>query len=136
MDLMQIGTQLLASKLGGGANSGAITSVLSGLLAGGDGKPNLGGLASLMEEKGMGSMLQSWLGDGDNDAISSDQVRNLVGDGKVSEMAAELDTDEDSLLDSLKDALPQMMDQSSSGGSLLDSVGGIGGALNMAKKLF
>ena len=136
MDLMQLGTQLLASKLGGGANSGAITSVLSGLLSGSDGKSSLGGLTSMMEEKGMGSMLQSWLGDGGNEEISADQVRNLVGDGKVSEMAAELGTDENSILDSLKDALPQMIDKSSSGGSLLDSVGGLGGALNMAKKLF
>lgn len=133
---MQLGTQLLASKLGGGANSNAITSVLSSLLSDNNGNSNLSGLTSLMEEKGMGSMLQSWLGDGGNDAISSDQVRNLVGDGKVSEMAAQLNTDENSLVDSLKDALPQLIDQSSSGGSLLDSVGGLDGALNMAKKFF
>ena len=42
MDLMQMGTQLLASKLGSGANSGAITSALGGLLSGGDGKPSFG----------------------------------------------------------------------------------------------
>jgi len=33
----------------------------------------------------------------------------------------------------LKDALPQIIDKSSSGGSLLDSAGGL---LGMAKKLF
>lgn len=136
MDLMKLGTQLLAGKLGGNVDSSAVTSVLSGLLNDKDGNSNLGGLMSLMQNNGMGSIAKSWLGDGGNDEISADQVRNLVGDNKVSEMAAQLNTDENSLLDSLKDALPQMVDKSSSGGSLLDSVGGLGGALNMAKKLF
>lgn len=136
MDLMKLGTQLLAGKLGGGIDSGAINSVLSGLLSDKEGNSSLGGIVSLMQKNGMGSIADSWLGDGGNDAISTDQVRNLVGENKVSEMAAQLNTDENSLLDSLKDALPQLVDKSSSGGSLLDNVGGLSGALNMAKKLF
>ena len=36
----------------------------------------------------------------------------------------------------LQDAMPQMMDQASSGGSLLDSIGGISGAIGLAGKLF
>lgn len=135
MDLMQLGTQLLASKLGG-TDSGAIGSVLSSLLAGGDGNSGLGGIVSSMKEKGMGSIADSWLGDGDNEAISTDQVRDLVGGNKISEMASQLNTDEGSLLDGLKDALPQILDKSSSGGSLLDNIGGLDGALNMARKLF
>ncbi|MEE9423195.1 MAG: YidB family protein [Gammaproteobacteria bacterium] len=136
MDLMKLGTQLLASKLGGGADSGMIGSVLGGLLSDGDGKSNMGGMVSSMKEKGMGSIADSWLGDGDNESISTDQVRDLVGGSKVSEMASQLNTDEGSLLEGLKDALPQIMDKSSSGGSLLDNIGGLSGALNMAKKLF
>jgi uncharacterized protein YidB (DUF937 family) len=136
MDLMKLGTQLLASKLGGGANSGAIGSVLGKLLSDGDGKSSMGSMISSMKEKGMGSIADSWLGDGDNESISTDQVRDLVGGSKVSEMASQLNTDEGSLLEGLKDALPQIMDKSSSGGSLLDNIGGLSGALNMAKKLF
>ncbi len=136
MDLMQLGTQLLASKLGGGANSGALSSVLGNLLSDSNGNANLGGIVAAMKEKGLASVADSWLGDGDNEAISTDQVRELVGGSKISEMAAQLNTDEGSLLDGLKDALPQIVDKSSSGGSLLDNLGGLGGALNMAKKLF
>jgi hypothetical protein len=33
-------------------------------------------------------------------------------------------------------ALPQMVDKASSGGSLLDSIGGVEGVLGMAGKLF
>ena len=133
MDLMQIGKQLIGSKLGGGANSEAITSALDGLLAGKSGNPDLSGLISAMQSKGLGSVASSWLGDGQNEDISADQVRDVVGSEKVAAMAEQLHTDEGSLLDGLKEALPQIIDKSSSGGSLLDNAGDL---LGMARKLF
>jgi uncharacterized protein YidB (DUF937 family) len=137
MDLMKLGAQLVMSKLGGGAgaNSDSISSVLGNLLGGGDnGGGGMGSIISAMKDKGLGSIADSWLGDGDNEEISADQLRKVVGENKVTEMASELGTDEDSLLSGLKDALPQIVDKSSSGGSLLDNLGGLSGALGMAKK--
>ena len=81
----------------------------------------------------MGDIAESWLGDGDNADISPDQLKEVLGSEKITEAAAELGTDEDSLLAGLKDALPGLVDKSSSGGSLLDAAGGLGG---LAKKLF
>ena len=133
MDLMQIGSQLIANKLGSAANAEAITSALGGLMAGKNGNPDLGGLISSMQSKGLGSVASSWLGDGQNDEISADQVRDVMGSDKVANMAEQLHTDEDSLLDGLKEALPQIIDKSSRGGSLLDNAGDL---LGMAKKLF
>ena len=133
MDLMKLGTQLLASKLGNGADSAAITSALGGLLSGSGGQAGLGGIIAAMQGKGLGDTAESWLGDGDNADISTDQIREVVGSDKIADMASQLNTDEGSLLDGLKDALPQIIDKSSSGGSLLDSAGGL---LGMAKKLF
>ncbi len=63
MDLMNLGKQLLASKLGSGADSGALSSALGGLLSGNDGKTDLGGIISAMQDKGLGSVAESWLGD-------------------------------------------------------------------------
>lgn len=136
MDLMKLGTELVMSKLGGGgASSDSITSALGNLLGGSENEGGgIGSLLSSMKEKGLGSIADSWLGDGDNEEISTDQLRDVVGGSKVTEMASELGTDEDSLLSGLKDALPQMIDKSSSGGSLLDNLGGLSGALGMAKK--
>ena len=133
MDLMQLGTQLLSSKLGNGVNSGSVTSVLGSLLSGSDGQANLGGIITAMQGKGLGAIAESWLGDGDNADISTDQVREAIGNDKITEMASQLNTDEGSLLDGLKVALPQIIDKSSSGGSLMDSAGGL---LGMAKKFF
>ena len=48
-------------------------------------------------------------------------------------MASELGADEDSVLNGLKDALPQMIDKSSTGGALLDNPAEL---LNLARKFF
>jgi uncharacterized protein YidB (DUF937 family) len=58
-------------------------------------------------------------------------VKQVLGGNQIAEAAQALDTDEGSLLEGLKDLLPEMVDKSSAGGSLLDSVGGLGG---LAKK--
>jgi uncharacterized protein YidB (DUF937 family) len=131
MDLMQLGTQLLANQLGSGANTDAITKALGGLLSDSGGKLDLGSLVTAMQGMDLGSMAESWLGDGDNADISPDQVRQVVGNDKVAAMASELNTDEDSVLNGLKDALPQIIDKSSAGGALLDNPGDL---LSLAKK--
>ena len=124
---------MLAEKLG--VESSVISGAMDSLLGGGD-KMDLGSLVSSLQSSGLGDVASSWLGDGENADISADQLKDVLGGDKVSAAAAELGTDEGSLLESLKDALPQIIDKSSSGGSLLDSVGGIGGLASMAKKFF
>lgn len=131
MDIKQIAIGMLAQKLGG--NNPAMGNVIGSLIGGGN-SMDIGGLVSGLKSKGLGDVAESWLGDGANKAISADQLKDVLGADKISAAAAELGTDEGSLLDSLKDAVPQMVDKSSSGGSLLDSVGGVGGLASMAKK--
>ena len=128
---MNLATGLLAKKLGG--NNAAIGGVLNSLLGQGQ-SADLGSLVSGFKEKGMGDVAESWLGDGENAPVSTDQLKDVLGAEKITEAAAELGTDEESLLGGLQDALPQLVDKASSGGSLLDSVGGIGGLAGMAKK--
>ena len=130
---------MIAAKIGGNLmNNDAIGQAMSGLLGGGAGGQaggfDLGGLVNGMKEKGHGAVAESWLGDGENADISPEQLKDVLGAEKVSQCAAQLGTDEGSLLEGLREAVPQMVDKSSSGGSLLDSLGGLGGVANMAKK--
>ncbi|MBX2847350.1 MAG: DUF937 domain-containing protein [Acidiferrobacterales bacterium] len=138
MDVMKLATQLLASKLGGsaGGNSDMIQSVIGGLLGGGSDKGgiDLGSLVGNLKNSGLSDVADSWLGDGDNAEISGSQLEGLLGSDKIQEAASQLGTDSNSLLDGLKDMIPQVVDKSSSGGSLLDSVGGIGGLAGLASK--
>ena len=133
MDLMQLGSQLLASQLGNGTNTDAINKALGGLLSDNNGNLDLGSLIGAMQGKDLGAIVTSWLGDGYNADISTVQVREVIGKDKVAAMAAELNSDEDSILNGLRDALPQLIDNSSKGGSLLDNPDDL---LNLAKKLF
>lgn len=139
MDLMKLGTQLVMAKLGGNASEGGVTSALSSLLGGSsESGIDFGSLISNITEKGGGlqDILGSWLGDGDNEAVSGSQIKDMLGSDKITEFASQLGIDEDSAADTLAEAVPQMVDNGSSGGSLLDSVGGIEGAIGLAKKFF
>ena len=138
MDLKKMAMGMIAAKIGGNLmNNDAIGNVMGSLLGGAGGQAgglDIGSLVNGMKEKGMGDVADSWLGDGDNADISADQLKDVLGADKISAAAAELGTDEGSLLEGLREAVPQMVDKSSSGGSLLDSLGGLGGVANMAKK--
>ena len=136
MDILKIGTQLLMSKLGGGAgaNTGAVQKALGSLLGKGD-SPDISSLLSGLQSGGLEGVVNSWLGDGDNEPISADQLKGAVDGEKLTELASALGTDEETVLSGLQDAVPEMVDKSSSGGSLLDSIGGIAGAAKLAKGL-
>ncbi len=138
MDLMQIATQMLGQKLGGsaGGNNELLGSVVGSLLGGGSDKQgiDLGSLVGNLQNSGLGDIAQSWLGDGDNAEISTSQLTDLLGSDKLKEAASQLGASENDLLSGLQSMIPQMVDKSSSGGNLLDSVGGIGGLASMASK--
>lgn len=137
MDMMDLATQLLKSKLGGNAsgNNDMVSSVIGNLLGGSGGQGiDLGSLVGNLQNSGLGDVAKSWLGDGDNDHISRSQIESMLGSDKVAQAAQQLGADQNDLLRGLQDMIPQVVDKSSSGGSLLDSVGGIGGLANMASK--
>ncbi len=131
MDLLKMGQELLGDKLGDSA--GGVMEALSGLTSG-DGL-DIGGIAEKLKSGGLGDQLGSWLGDGENAEVSGDQIKSALGEDKVAEMATKMGVDTDTAANTLKDALPSLMDKASSGGSLLDKFGGLSGALDMAKGL-
>ena len=130
-----MGTELLGNSLKG-VDSDTLSSALGQLLSDNGGKLDLGNIVSKMSQQGMGSMVESWLGDGGNKDISTSQISDLLGGDKISQVAKQLNTGEGDLLSSLSSVLPQLIDKSSSGGSLLDNLGGMDGAMNLASKFF
>lgn len=134
MDLMKLGKDLLGDKLGSGA--GGVMDGLAKLTGGGEGKLDLGEIIGKLQAGGLGDQVSSWLGDGDNADVSGDQLKNALGEDKVSEMASSMGVDTATATDRLKDVLPSLLDKASSGGSLLDKFGGATSALDMAKGLF
>jgi len=133
MDIKNIAAGLLAQKLG--VDQSMVGGIMDKLVGGGD-KMDVAGLVGNLQEKGLGDIAESWLGDGANQSISADQLKDVLGAEQVTQAAAGLGTDANSLLGGLQAALPQLVDKASSGGSLLDSVGGLGALGGIAKKLF
>jgi uncharacterized protein YidB (DUF937 family) len=131
VDLLKLGQQLLGDKLGD--NTDGMMEALSGL-TNGDGL-DLGGIMEKMKAGGLGDQLESFLGDGENQDLSADQVKSAFGEDGLANVANKLGVDTDSAAAQLKDILPGLLDKASSGGNLMESLsgGGADGLLDMAK---
>ena len=139
-DLLQLGATVFqksnqSGEAGSNVDLGSLVSALGGLTGGGDGL-NLGGLLNNLNSGGLGEIVNSWLGDGANANISPEQISNVLGKDKITEFASKLGLSDQEAAGGLSDALPQMVDKASSGGSLLESIGGVEGIVGLAGKLF
>ncbi|MEM9536336.1 MAG: YidB family protein [Cyanobacteria bacterium P01_A01_bin.3] len=136
MDLLNMGKELLGDKLGENSN---VMQALSGIT--GDGGFDLSGLASKLKDGGLADKLGSWLGDGDNEPVSGDEITSALGEDKISAVASKLGIDSSAAADKLSNLLPGLLDKASSGGQLLDkfsasATDAIDGAIDKAKGMF
>jgi len=137
MDIIALATKLLNDNMGLSLDSAQVSAALSGLIGDGQGGIDLAGLASKMGQNGdLGALLGSWLGDGPNRALSADSLTRIFGQADISKFAGQLGVDPATASQGLADALPKIMDQASSGGNLLASLGGADGLMGAAKSLF
>lgn len=137
MDIIELGAKILSEKLGVNLDPATIAPALSGLLSNSGGELDLAGIATKMASSGdLSSIVGSWLGDGGNAAISADSVMSIFGSDKVAAFASQLGVDSGTAAGGLAEALPEIMDKSSSGGNLLEMAGGASGLLGAAKSLF
>jgi len=139
-NLLQLGVSAFmkssqSGDAGSNVNVETLTAALSNLI-GGEGGFDISSLLGNLQGGDLMGMAQSWLGDGENQAIDTNQIMSLFGSDKISAFASQLGMNETEAVGGLTDAIPQMIDQASSGGSILDSVGGIEGAMGLAGKFF
>ena len=136
MDLMELGAQLLSETMGLQGDNSNVIGALTKLLGDGQGNIDLAGLASKMAANGnLGNIVSSWLGDGANSSISAQDILGLLGEGNVADFASSLGADTGTAAQGLSQVLPEIMDKASSGGNILESLGGAGGLLSAAKSL-
>jgi len=143
-ELLKMGAEMIEGNSDDattGLDTDSLTGALGNLLGGADGGIDLGSLMSGLSENGLGSIVGSWLGSGENESISMDSITDLLGADKVSEFASSLGLSEESATGALADMLPNIIDKATAGeGSILDTmleqVGGAEGAMNMLSKMF
>ncbi len=156
-NLMQLGAQLFQNQLDkdhdGQLEITEIASALMGLMGNSGGQAqagglgSLGGLASMISgmqggnDSGLASLAASWLGQGANQQPSGGQLTQMFGQDQIAAFAQQLGISQESALNGLQAAVPNVVDKASPNGSLdlgsmLDAVGGVSGAIGLASKLF
>ena len=135
MDIKELATQVLMQKLGGDRDSNAAASALDDLVGGGKGF-DLADLVGKFTGSGgdLAKKAQSWLGDGSNEPLSPAQLQEAIGSDKIEAFAARVGVSKEEAGSSLAQALPELIDKSSRGGSLLDSIGGAKGLAGLASR--
>ena len=115
-----------------------IVSAMQKILTNQDGNIDLASILTKLSGNGLGEIVGSWLGAGENKAIDPNRIADLLGEEKVQTFAQELGVSEESARVALADALPPVVDRATSGeGSILDEMkGGSGNPMEMLGKMF
>lgn len=103
------------SALGGGDQKDDLMSTVMGLLGGTNG---LGGLVSQFTSKGLGDVIGSWIGTGNNLPVSGDQLKSALGDDTIKNIASKLGMDSNAVTSQLSNLLPQVVDKLTPGGKV------------------
>lgn len=100
------------SALGGSqGHQGGIDNVQQ--LFGGGG---LQGIMTQLNQNGMGQQVQSWIGNGQNQPISGNDIQQAVDPAKLQQLAQQQGMTTDEFSSHVAQALPDMVDQATPGG--------------------
>jgi uncharacterized protein YidB (DUF937 family) len=79
---------------------------------------NLAGLVAALEKGGLGPQVQSWLGNGQNLPITADQLKAVLGNAQLQELARHAGLPVDEILNLMAQYLPDIVDKASPNGTL------------------
>ncbi len=71
----------------------------------------LSGMVQQFHDKGLGSLVSSWVGTGQNLPISADQLQHVLGSEQVKELAAKAGVSPDVASSHLAELLPMLIDR-------------------------
>jgi uncharacterized protein YidB (DUF937 family) len=97
-----------AQKPSGAGEANPLVGVLSGLLTQSGG---LQGLASKFSQSGQGDAFSSWVGMGENQPISSNQIQKALGSDQISALASRIGVDPALASSFLAEYLPKIIDK-------------------------
>jgi uncharacterized protein YidB (DUF937 family) len=108
--------QALGNVLGGSTNP-----LASGLLQMIQNQPGgLQGMVQSFQNKGLGGLVSSWISNGPNPPITSDQVHQVLGSDQVKALAAKAGISPDAAGAAIAQILPGLVDKLTPNGSVPD----------------
>lgn len=131
------GVGSLGSIIGTLASNPQLLQAVTGMLANDGTHGGLGGLMAKFQQAGLGDVIGSWVGSGQNQAISSEQLHQVLGSEAISGLAAKLGINMGDTANQLSQVLPGLINhltphgQAPEGGlgSSGDLMGMLGGLL-------
>ena len=126
MDLMKLAAQLFMQHSSAqGLNVDSVIGGLTQLLPTQGGQLDIAALVGLFAKNGGGlaSMAQSWLANGNNDKLDVGDILKLLGDGSVANFASQLGMPKAAAADGLANMIPELIDNASENGSLVQDMG-------------
>ncbi len=144
MDLLKTAASIIQSNNDDattGLDVDDVAKALEHLVGNGSGGLDLVKFVGGLSQNGLGEIVGSWLGNGENKSISIEQIITLLGSDNVAAFALELGISQESAANALAEAVPQVVDQATRGEStimdeMLSNAGGSNGAMDMLGKMF
>jgi uncharacterized protein YidB (DUF937 family) len=121
-----LGAVLGGGQQGGGGLNAQLINAAIGMLGNDGGHGGLGGLASKFQQAGLGDAMGSWVGSGDNHAVSADQVTSALGNDTISDLASKLGMSHGDAAGQLSQILPGLINHLTPNGQAPE--GGLGNA--------
>ena len=133
---------LLGAMLGGGGQQGGgglnaqLINAAIGMLGNDGAQGGLGGLAAKFQQAGLGDAMNSWVGTGDNAAVSGDQVSSALGQDTISDLASKLGMSQGDAAGQLSQILPGLINHLTPNGQAPTSgLGNAGDLMGMLGKM-
>lgn len=102
---------VMGAVMGQVQQQGGVAAVLGQLLANDGAGGGLRGLVEKFNEAGLGDVVGSWIGKGENLPVSADQLREVLGSDLVGQLAGQLGVDPAQASGQLAELLPGLVDK-------------------------
>jgi uncharacterized protein YidB (DUF937 family) len=111
MGLLDSMVGMLGGNSPDGPATGALVQQITQILAANAQGGGLGGLVQSFERMGLGHIVNSWIGTGQNLPISPEQLQQVLGQGRIGQIAQSLGLQPDQVATQLSQLLPHVVDQ-------------------------
>ena len=107
-------------------NNPQLMQAVTAMLSNDGGQGGLGGLIAKFQQAGLGDVVGSWVGTGQNQPVSGEQLTDVLGQDTMASLAEKLGTSQLNAASQLSDILPGLIDRFTPQGQA--PAGGLGNA--------
>lgn len=131
--LLQAAGGLMGNGQAGEEGGASALTGIAGLI---EQQGGLGGLLEKFRQGGLSEVAGSWVGTGENQPISAEQIQNVLGSEQIGALAAKLGVDPQQASDMVAQYLPQVVDRLTPDGEVPAGGDVLGQGIELLKGLF